>query len=275
MSTQPQPAFGALLRRWRETRKQSQLNLALDANVSQRHLSFLESGRAAPSKEMVIHLASALDIPLRERNLFLRAAGYAPVFHERQLEDEDMQSVKQALEMMLHHHEPFPAVVANRCWDLKMLNKSAQRFVGLLGNLDQVWQAVDPSGDQNFLRMTFHPNGLRPLLKNWDHISRQMLAHLQRELNADPTNSKLQLLLDELMQWADLPSNALDIDWARLPPVLPLEINMGGQSLKVFSMISTLGTALDITAEELRVETFFPADEFSKQFFQQLAQFHE
>lgn len=267
------PSFGALLKSWRGTRKRSQLDLALEAGVSQRHLSFLESGRAQPSRDMILQLADVLDIPLREQNQLLHAAGFAPLYQERGLDSTDMAAVKQALEMTLRHHEPYPAVVVDRQWNLVLRNAAADRFIGLLGDQEKVWQQVDPSGHYNVMRMTFHPAGMQPLLQNWEQTATLLLSRLQREVTADPANAALRALFDNICALPAIPAQWRNRVWNSVPPpILPLEIGMGNVALKVFTMISTFGTALDVTADELRVETFFPADEFSAQFFRTLAQ---
>jgi transcriptional regulator with XRE-family HTH domain len=265
--------FGELLRAWRDTRKLSQLELSLRAEMSQRHLSFLESGRAQPSREMVLQVAEALEVPLRERNILLRAAGFAPLYRERALDSADMAAVRQALELTLKHHEPFPAVVVNRSWGLVMGNEAVGRVLGLLlGDVEQAWARVDPSGELNIIRMTLHPHGLQPLLKNWEQVAPALLARLQREAAADQANPGLQALLRDVSAYPGIPPHWRGAGWTAPPmPILPLEFAVHGQSLKLFSMISTFGTALDITAEELRVETFFPADDATASFFQQLS----
>jgi len=268
----PAPAFGQLLRGWRGARKRSQLELSLDAGVSQRHLSFLESGRARPSRDMIQQLSEALDLPLRERNLLLQAAGFAPLFQQRSLDSTEMRAVREALEMMLAHHEPFPALVIDPQWNLLMANQACQRFLGLLGGAEQVWQRVGCGDTPNVMRLTLHPNGLQPLLNNWHETATFLLSRLYREVSAAPANQSLQALFESLETLPGVPRNWRQQAWQQTPPpFLPLDINLGGQSLKLFSMISSFGTALDITSEELRVETFFPADDFSRQFFQQLA----
>lgn len=265
------PPFAALLKRWRERRKYSQLQLALDAGVSQRHLSFLESGRAQPSREMILQLAEVLEVPLRERNELLHAAGFAAVFPQRALDNEDMVAVRQALDMMLRHHEPFPALVVNREWNLVLANAATVRFISLLGDPDEVWQRVDPSGNRNVMRLTFHHQGMQPLIRNWDQVATLLLSRLQREAAADPTNNALQQLCADIMAYPHVAPDWTNTPWNSAPPILPLTVAAGGQALNIFSMISTFGTALDITAEELRVESFFPADEFSALFFRALA----
>jgi len=265
--------FGQLLRQWRDLRKRSQLNLALEAGVSQRHLSFLESSRAQPSRDMVLQLAEVLDIPLRERNLLLHAAGFAPVFQQRLLQDDDMKAVREALELTLKHHEPFPAMVINRQWDMLMCNDSTERFVSLLGSPDEIWKRVDASGGRNVIRMTFHPEGLQLRLKNWPQVATSLLNRLHREVAADPTHHALRELLADVSQFPGVNAQWRTQDWLEgmPPPIFPMEYDMGEHTLKVFSMVSTFGTALDVTADELRVETFFPADDFSRDFFVMLA----
>lgn len=271
MTRQGNP-FGSLLRTWRERRKRSQLDLALEAEVSQRHLSFLESGRAKPSREMILQLAEVLDIPLRERNLLLHSAGFAPAYEARPLDNDAMAAVKQALELTLQHHEPYPALVMDKGWNLLLQNTASGRFIGLLGDADSLWQKVDPSGQRNIMRLTFSPHGIQPLISNWPDVASMLLSRLQREVTADPGNQPLAQLLQELASLPSIPER-----WHNQPvlsapePILPLEITVNGATLRIFSMISTFGTALDITADELRVETFFPADDFSAQFFSMLA----
>lgn len=265
-------AFGPLLRAWRGQRKRSQLDLALDAGVSQRHLSFIESGRARPSRAMILQLTRALDMPLRERNRLLLAAGFAPHYAERPLAGADMTAVRQALELMLRHAEPYPAMVVDRQWNLVQANAATQRFLALRGDPEHIWHRVDPSGKRNTLRLSFHPDGMQPVLRNLEQVATLTLARLQREVAADPANAALRELYDELTalpgispRWRGQPGDAVP------PPVLPLDLALGDDTLRLFSMISTFGTALDVTTEELRVESFFPADEFTANFFARLA----
>jgi transcriptional regulator with XRE-family HTH domain len=266
------PAFGQLLRGWRSARKRSQLELALDAGVSQRHLSFLESGRAMPSREMILQLSEVLDLPLRERNQMLNAAGFAALYQQRSLDSEAMSAVRQALQMMLRHHEPFPALVIDPQWNMLMSNTATERFLGLLGNPEEVWQRADPSGNRNVMRLTFHPQGMQPLLNDWDSTANVLLSRLHREVTAAPANTGLRSVFEEISELPGTPGQWRNHIWdSTPPPFMPLDINLGGMSLKIFSMITGFGTALDITADELRVETFFPADEFSAQFFHSLA----
>jgi transcriptional regulator with XRE-family HTH domain len=265
--------FGDLLRQWRTLRKRSQLDLALEAGVSQRHVSFLESGRAQPSRDMVLQLAEVLSVPLRECNLLMHAAGFAPAFAQRALQNDEMIAVREVLNLMLRHHEPYPAMVVDRQWNMLMCNAPAERFVALLGPVDEVWLRVDGSGQRNVMRMTFHPAGMQPLLSNWPQVARLLLTRLQREVAADPTDLALKQLLDDICEFPGVPEDWASQAWLQPmpPPILPLEVAMGAHTLKMFSMVSSFGTALDVTADELRVETFLPADDFARDFFESLS----
>lgn len=257
--------FGRLLKEWRALRNLSQLDLSVDADVSQRHISFLESGRSKPSREMILLLAEVLDLPLRERNAMLQAAGYAGIYQQRNLDSPEMSPIKQALELTLRHHQPFPALVADRDWNMLMGNESMQKVFSLFGDLDALWAEVCPDGEKNVLKLTCHENGLRKYCDNWDELGPMLLMRSRREANLQG-NAKLNALLDEIATWPGIPES-----WTRLdiqhtaPPIIPMSVTQGGITLKLFSLISTFGTAHDITAEELRVECFFPADERSKQ----------
>ena len=265
--------FASMMIKWRKLKKLSQLDLALESEVSQRHISFMESGRSKPSREMVLALAEVLGVPLRDRNLLLSAAGFAPVFKERALDNEEMSSVQHALEMSLAHHEPYPAIVADRNWNLVMKNEASVRMVSLMGEPEEVWKRVDPSGNKNVYRLTFHPQGMQPLIGNWNEMAKLLLFRLQREVTADPNNAFLSDLLEEVTDMSGLDVGRTVADMSQpLAPILPMEMTTAGMTLKVFSMISSFGTALDITAEELKVETFFPADEFTKVFFKRLSE---
>lgn len=249
-------------------RRCSQLELAHDTQVSQRHLSFLESGRAQPSRGMVARLAHVLGLPLRARNELLVAAGYAPLYPERALDSADMVAIRQALETTLQHHEPWPALVIDRQWNVVLQNAAVDRLIGLLGEPARVWRRVDPSGGRNLMRLTLHPRGLQPLVADWPGTATAILARLQAELRANPANSALRALLADL--WA-LPGVAsVDHTVAGVPsmqlPVLPLRLHKAGVSLALFSMVCTFGTALDLTADELRLELLFPSDEATAQF---------
>jgi len=270
-------SFPELLKFWRGLRKLSQLELAFDADVSQRHVSFLESGRAKPSREMILQLSKALDLPLRERNQLLSAAGFAALYQERDLNDADMSAVRRALEMSLKHHEPYPALVVDRNWNLLMRNQAAEALVRFIGEPEKVWQTVDPSGKKNVYRMTFHDQGFKQFIANWEFLSRILMMRLQKEVVADPGNERLHDLYRELLAQspeleASLASNSKlsDSNSLSAAPVLSMELSVGSMKLNLFSMVSAFGTAQDVTAQEIKVETFYPADDFTEQFFARL-----
>ncbi|MCC2615916.1 helix-turn-helix transcriptional regulator [Aestuariibacter halophilus] len=260
-----QSPFAATLKKWRKARKFSQLELSLEAGISQRHLSFLESGRSRPGKDTIIQLTDALNMPLRDRNQMLKSAGFAALYKERALDDATMVSVKSALTMMLDHHEPYPALVVDRNWNLYMANDASNKLLGLIGEPDP---SLLDDGKLNIYRLTFSNKGLRPFITNWPTIANPLLLRLQAEVSDDPQNRFLADLLQEVQSLAREHSyTAADIS-ATVAPVLGISMQLGDVKLNLFSMISAFGTALDVTASELKVETFFPADEATKAFFQ-------
>lgn len=269
--TMPELSFGALLRHWRTNRKLSQLELALESAVSQRHLSFLESGRARPSQQMVMQLSEVLEVPLRERNSLLTAAGFAPFYRERGLSERDMAPVQEALTRMLAHHDPYPAVVVDRDYDLLQENRAFTAMIGLFGEPAKVWAACCPDGRPNLLRLTFHPAGARPFIRNFDEVAPVMLQRLYRELDASHNNKALAFI-EELRRDTSLPAQWITATPGAIPPpVLPLVLGRDGVELRLFSMISTFGTPYDITTDEIRVETFFPEDAATEKLLRQLA----
>jgi transcriptional regulator with XRE-family HTH domain len=270
--TPPASPFGGLLREWRSLRKLSQLELALQAGISQRHLSFLESGRSRPSREMVLGLCETLDVPLRERNALLAAAGFAPLYRERSLQVAEMAPVRRALELTLQHHEPYPAVVVDRDWNLVLQNNAALRFFGLLGDPAVIWPRTCPDGRPNVMRLTFHPEGLRPYIANWAQLGPSMLNRLRREAAMLSGPHGLNALIEELLSYPGIPDQWRVADWEQpLTPILPMELQKDGLRASLFTMIAMFGTPQDITVDELRLETFFPADPATDALLQQLA----
>jgi transcriptional regulator with XRE-family HTH domain len=261
--------FGAVLRTQRRSRQLSQLALAERAGTSQRHLSFLESGRSQPSRTMVLQLADAMDLSLGERNRLMLAGGYAAVYPQRALESVEMQPMRQALERMLRHHEPFPAIVVNRSWDLLLVNDAVLRLFAFVGAVDEVWNRVCPDGRRNVLKMMLHPDGLRAFVRNFDEVARTLLARLQREA-ADSAGAAETL--DELLRDAGLKRRFQMTDAPVMPsPVFVTELHANNVTLRLFAMISTFGTPQDVTADELRVGSFFPVDAASETFLRELA----
>lgn len=251
----PAPTVGGLLREWRQRRRLSQMDLSLGAEVSTRHLSFVETGRSEPSRELVLHLAEHLDVPLRERNALLLAAGYVPSYPQSPLDAGAMAPVRAALDAILGGHEPFPAVVVDRRWDLVTANRPALSILAHGVSADLLEPPV------NTLRLLLHPRGLAPRIGNLEEYSAHLLDRLRRQADAsgDPG---LGALHDELAGYPGVrddrgaPSQPADLLF--VPLVLRVA---GGDDLTFFSTIATFGTALDITIAELAVESFFPADE--------------
>jgi transcriptional regulator with XRE-family HTH domain len=265
------PIFGQLLRTTRCARRLSQLQLAVEADVSQRHLSFLESGRALPSREMVIQLARALELPLRERNRLLVSAGFAGVYPTRTLEMADMQPVRAALQLLLAHHEPYPAIVVDRAWNLFMANAAVPRVFGAIGDLDAMFLRVCGDRTPNVLAILLHPEGMQPYIRNFEEVAVPLLERTAREAVEHP---HVQQVLDEVLRYPTVPARwrSLDLHQGASPlPVLPTEFAIGDRSLRVFSMMTTFGTPLDVTTDELRVESFFPANAASEALLRELA----
>jgi transcriptional regulator with XRE-family HTH domain len=247
--------LGTLLRDWRRRRRLSQLDLALEAGVSARHLSFLETGRSRPSREMVLHLAERLDVPLRDRNNLLLAAGFAPAFGERGLEAPELAPVRDAIGLVLAGHEPYPAVVVDRWWDLVAANASVALFTeGVAPEL------LEPP--VNVLRLALHPDGTAPRIANLAELRAHLLDRLRRHV-ALTADERLAALEDELESYpAPAPEEPARAGPAAADIAVPLRLRPpgGGAELRFFSTIATFGTAVDITVAELAIEAFFPAD---------------
>lgn len=235
----------------------SQLGLALEAEVSTRHLSFLESGRAQPSRDMVLLLSRVLEVPARGRNELLTAAGYAPIYRETALDAPGMAQARRALEFMLRQQEPYPAMVLDRHWNILMTNDAMGRVMGLF--LDAA--AMAAAGSPNAMRLSYHPQGLRPFIVNWDATAAAFIQWLHRDL-LRTGDAETRRLLDELLSYPDVPRQwrTLDLD-ASTVPFLAIELRKGDVRFSFFTILASLGTPYDITLHELRVECFFPADE--------------
>ncbi|WP_370949272.1 helix-turn-helix domain-containing protein [Amycolatopsis sp. cg5] len=244
-----QRPVGQLLREWRDRRRISQLDLAIEAEISTRHLSFVETGRSQPSREMVLKLGEHLDVPLRARNQLLLAAGYAPAYAETGLADPEMAAARQAVRQLLASHEPYPAAVVDRHWNLVEANAS----IGIMV------EDVDPSLLTNVLRATLHPDGMAPNIVNLGEWRAHLLGRLRRQVaqTADPV---LTELLDELRGYpCDQPVPEVEVP-APGDIIIPLRLRHHGTELTFFSTVATFGTPLDITLAELVIESFFPAD---------------
>jgi transcriptional regulator with XRE-family HTH domain len=260
--------IGALLRRWREARHLSQLDLALDAEVSSRHISFLETGRAAPSREMILTLCDVLDVPLRERNMLLLAAGFAPIYRETSLDDPKMAQVRAALELILGQHEPRSAFAFDRYWNLVMVNEAYIRFLTAVlgsapGGLEPLHVLKPPY--QNLMHLLFAPSAMRKVILNWEQLAKSLLnqAHRAAAWTRDPT---MQELINALLAYPGVPAKwrEPDLESSR-DLVLPVELDLGGGRVaRMFSTVTTLSTPQDVTLQELHVEAFYPADAASE-----------
>ena len=251
---------GRLLRDWREARGMSQLTLAMEAGFSARHVSFIETGRTQPSRQALLVLAETLEVPLRDRNRLLHAGGYAGVYGHRPLDAEDMAHVRSVLEFILDRHAPFPALVLDRYSNRLMGNQASSRLLAAVVDPSLVTQPL------NLLRAVFHPLGARRFVVNWDEVARHLFGRADRELSSASEDPTATALLTELRGYAgpalaQRPTAHLSAN----DVLLPIHVRMGDIELRFFSTIMTLGTPQDVTLQELRIETFFPADQASHQ----------
>jgi transcriptional regulator with XRE-family HTH domain len=245
--TAPTPV-GQLLREWRERRRLSQLDLSIQADISTRHLSFVETGRSRPTPEMILRLTEQLEVPLRERNQLLLAGGYAPAYPQHEMDEPELASVRAALRQVLRGHEPYPAVVINRWWDMVDANAAIATLIeGCAPHLLET--------PVNVLRLSLHPDGMAPRIVNLGQWRAHLLEQLHRRAlqNAD---TRLQELEEELRGYPG-PTSA---SAAPTDVVLPLRLRHGDGELSLFSIEARVGTATDVTVDELTIETFYPAD---------------
>ncbi len=253
--------FGELLRHWRKSRHCSQLDLGLAADVSAKHISFLETGRSQPSREMVIALAVTLDIPLNERNVLLYSAGFSEEYSRMPLDEPEMLAVRKALDYMLFNHEPYPAAVLDWEWNMVMANRAHQGLVHQMAAQQSQFPRT-----HNVMQLLFDPNGLRPFVENWEDIACLLLQRLQRErmVFQDRSSTLLELLLD----YPGIPPNWRQFDCTKpAHPMIEVVMVLNGQRLRLFSSLASFGTPIDVTAQELIVEQYFPADESTRKFF--------
>jgi transcriptional regulator with XRE-family HTH domain len=272
MRTDPRPPppaptarLGALLREWRAARRLSQLELALEAGLSTRHLSCVETGRAQPSHEMVSRLADALEIPLRERNALFIAAGYAPQYRESALAAPELARMRRAIDFILEQQEPYPAFVTNRYWDVLLTNRGMASVLG----------SIKPGGPRhrNVLRQIFDPDDLRPLIGNWEEVAGDVLRHLQAEVALAPSDTKARALLEEVLAYPDVPERWRTREPGSAPlPLMTTVFRREPRELRFFSTLTTFATPRDVTLEELRIECMFPVDEVSAESCRALAQ---
>ncbi len=250
--------FGPLLRHWREARRLSQMELALEADVSSKHVSFLETGRNRPSREMILRLSQAMDVPLRDRNLLLNSAGFAPAYQEASLESPSVDRAMDAVTRILDKQEPYPAIVMDGDWTLLRQNRGAAA-------LGDMFLPDAPATGFNALELLFHPDGLQPFVVNWDELAATLLMRLYRESMGVGGTDRRKALLDKLLAMPTAPADWREIA-GRLPngPTVDMVLQKDGEQYSFFTTITTFGTAQDVTLQELRIESYFPSDDLTR-----------
>lgn len=254
-----QTQIGSLLKQWRQRRRMSQLVLAGEAEISTRHLSFVENGRSQPSRQMILLLSSALEIPFRERNTLLQAAGFAPIYREFQVDEPQMAPVRRALDFLLRQAEPYGAAVVDRQWNVLRYNRPMATLMAILLGADRVPERF------NLMEVIFDPKGFRPYIKHFEELASALIDRLHRQaiLEADP---RTEALLDRILAYPGVPEDWQTLRLDRPPQLLvPLEMEKDGLRLSLFTTLTVVGTAADITTSELAIEHYFPADDATDQ----------
>ncbi len=247
--------IGALLREWRAARRLSQLDLALETGISTRHLSCVETGKARASRDTVSRLADALGMPLRERNALLRAAGFAAMHPERSLAAPALERVRQAVDLILAHQEPYPAFVISRHWDVLATNAAAVR-------VGQMLMEGRPGRHVNLLHQIFDPEDFRPVIANWHEVAARFIRHLHDDLAANPTDRRTQQLLDEVFAYPDVPARWRERELGDEPsPIVTFTFRSKFGELRFFETFTTFAAPYDVTLDELRIDCTFPADD--------------
>ena len=257
-------SFAALLKTWRGHRKISQLHLAMESGISQRHISFLETGRSNPSRRMVVQLCESLDVPLRERNMLLASAGFAPLYEGEALDHESLTFFKDALATAIQHHEPYPAVVIDGQWNLSMANESALRFFGLFFDPLTAFSRYE---DFQILRLCLDEEALAGHIENLPELMRALLLRVRRASAANPGNERLQRFLGEVSAHPEIAGLWDEPASAPVNPVIEMTLKLGEARFRLFTMLAHFGSPEHVTLEELSVETFYPADAATKQHF--------
>jgi transcriptional regulator with XRE-family HTH domain len=257
-------AFPQLLRGHRVRHRWSQEHLGLEAGVSPRHLSCLETGKARPSREMVLLLASVLDLELRERNALLISAGFAAVYPTTRLDRPAMAPVNRAIELLLAQQEPYGAILIDRLWNVLRLNNGARRLLSTF--LEP--SVIPPHVATNLVRAALHPEGLRACIANWPEVASVVLERVERASHAHPEDEERRALLAEVRGYPDIAALPA-VTPSMTAPVAVLHLRRGADELRFFSLLTTIGTPLDVTAQELTFESFFPADEATERWFRQ------
>ncbi len=256
----PQGAFGSLLKSWRNRRHLSQLDLALNAGMSQRHISFLETGRSKPSRFAVRQICEALEMPAAEHDVMLVSAGYAPQPANAKWSTDVRKAVDASIDHVLKGHEPFPAVSVDRIWNLQRANISALKFFAAAGG----------TGQQNILRDVFSPGPLRDNIRNWPEVARALIRLLDLEIARRPHDDEGKALLSELKALPGVADSIAERPQEHPAPLLSIEFLIEGAELSLFSLIATVGMSMDATLDDLRIETLLPANEETRHWFMNL-----
>jgi transcriptional regulator with XRE-family HTH domain len=247
--------LGDLLRQWRTSRGRSQLNLSLDTGISQRQISFIESGRSTPSRPTLMGIAQALEVPLRERNSLLLAAGYAPLYSEAAWNAEEMKRIIKALERIMTQHEPYPAIVMDRYWNVLLTNDAALRFFNCFIDMSA------RKAPRNMVHLMFDPQGMRPFTANWESLAKTLIHRIHREAVGHVVDQRTKDLVTDLLNY---PGVELDLQSPETPgalPMIPMTFIKGGATMNYFSLVTTVGTPQTVAAQELRMECMYPADD--------------
>jgi transcriptional regulator with XRE-family HTH domain len=247
--------LGALLKQWRGLRGRSQLEISLDTGISQRQISFIESGRSVPSRPTLMGIAQALEVPLRERNALLLAAGYAPLYSDVAWNSDEMKSVGKALERVMAQHEPYPAIVMDRYWNVLLTNGAAPRFFNCFIDMSK------RPHPRNLLHLIFDPKGMRPFIANWETLAKTLIQRVHREAVGHIVDQKTRDLVADLLAYPGVQPNWRAPEMPSTLPMIPVSFFRDGATMNYFSLITTVGTPQTIAAQELRVECLYPADD--------------
>ncbi len=251
--------LGTLLKQWRGLRGRSQLDVSVDTGISQRQISFIESGRSVPTRPTLLGIAQVLEIPLRERNALLLAAGYAPLYSDAAWNSDEMKSIGKALQRMIAQHEPYPAFVMDRYWNVVLSNDAAPRFFNCFIDLSR------RAAPRNLLHLMFDPQGMRPHIAHWDTLARALIQRVRREAVGHVVDPKTKELLAELLAYPDVPPDWQAPETRNTLPMIPMSFIRHSATLSYFSLITTVGTPQTIAAQELRIECLYPADDATEE----------
>ena len=247
--------LGNLLKQWRGVRGRSQLHISVDTGISQRQISFIESGRSVPSRSTLMGIAQALEIPLRERNALLLAAGYAPLYSDAAWNSDEMKSINWALERIIAQHEPYPAMVMDRYWNVLLTNDAVPRFFNCFIDMSE------RHSPRNMLHLMFDPKGMRPFIADWEALAKTLIQRVHREAVGNVVDHKTRELVTALLDYPDVQSEWRAPERLSALPMIPMSFVKDGATMNYFSLVTTVGTPQTVAAQELRVECMYPADD--------------